>query len=138
MLGFMRTLPILLFAEKWNLFGDPTSREVTGMQVPEWRFVYAGKGTVGTFIVSKNETRLAKEEDVPSSLPPNSPLAAPHLQDWAVDAGQALGAAFQAGVHISEGPWLWMRKVQGRWEPVWTIPAEKGAHFVSAKTGKML
>lgn len=125
-------------AEKWILYGDQNSGKVRGIEVPKWRFIYVAEGKIGEFLVTEKNAQLLKEENVPLSQPPNSPLIALPLESWLVDASDALSTAYMVGINILQGPWLWMRRVDGQWEPVWTVLSETKGHFVSAKTGEML
>jgi hypothetical protein len=127
-----------VLANKWELFGDPLTRSLNGMKVSEWRFIFLSGNKISNFIVTDNDVRIVKEEIVPQSLPPDSPLASPSMTGWEIDAASALNTAFQEGIRISQGPWLWMRNVGGKWEPVWTILTSTTGYFVSAKTGQLI
>jgi hypothetical protein len=127
-----------VLANKWNLFGDPGNRRVTGMEVPEWQFIFAAGDKIGTFLVTRDAVKLLREEEKPRSQPSNSPIASPPISDWKVDVSDALNTAWQSGVIVAEGPWLWMRNVAGVPEPVWTILTPTTGFFVSAKTGRII
>lgn len=124
-----------ILANRWELYGDPATGRVTGMEVPEWRFVFLAEDRIGSFIVTHDAVRLLKDESKPRSPSADSPISGPPLADWRIDAADALNAALKAGIAISQGPWLWMRSVGGKAEPVWTILTESGSFFVSANTG---
>jgi hypothetical protein len=127
-----------LFANKWEFYGDPLTRKMSSIEIPEWRFIFVTNNKIASFVVSQDSVILLKEEDKPISVGSTSPLAGPPINKWIVDIGAAVITATKNGNIVSDGPFLFMRKLPDKVIPVWTIPVGQGSIFVDAVSGNIL
>lgn len=127
-----------LFANKWEFYGDPLTRKMSSIEIPEWRFIFVTNNKIASFVVSQDSVILLKEEDKPTSVSSTSPLAGPPINNWIVDIGAAVTTATKNGDIVSDGPFLFMRKLPEKVIPVWTIPVGHRSIFVDAASGNIL
>jgi hypothetical protein len=122
----------LVVGNKWSTFGNPSTQEVTAIEVSEWRYTYVADGKARSFVVSKTGVQ---ELDDPNALPVVNPL--PPLKDWKVDVAEAVKIAANRGVKIRIGPTLRMFPVRGTPTPLWVMPGAPGL-LIDALTGKVV
>ena len=119
-------------ANRWETFGDPETREVSEINIPECRYTFVAGDKAVSFIVSEDDVKKVEDEATFRYAEKLLPLV-----DWQLDTEKAVKISAEQGLKVKVGPSLRMFEVRGNAIPVWVMPGAPSV-LIDAASGRML